>query len=322
MSEIPAISVVIPCYNTERYVGEAIESALDQTYSSVEVIVIDDGSTDGSLEVIRSFGARIRWETGPNRGACAARNRGLALARGELIQFLDADDLLHPEKLERMAPLASDPTTGMVYCDGVNVDPETGKHLRDHCYPLESSDPIIYHTLGAALSPCAPLHKIGYIKEVGGFHEGLPSSQDRDLHIRIACYGIPLTYLSEVLYTTRTLKTGISQTKVKCGDETLEIVRRAKEILRNKNRLTDARAEALAGMLSRVARSCIRSGYLRRACRYLREAKRLHPSRGLRFVYPGRARKIAPLIGMLPTELLVVIDEMCRALARRLMIKR
>ena len=71
----PLISIVIPCYNAERYVGEAIRSALSQTYPNVEIIVIDDGSTDGSLDVIRSFGGAIRWETGPNRGGCAARNR-------------------------------------------------------------------------------------------------------------------------------------------------------------------------------------------------------------------------------------------------------
>ena len=98
MSKTPLVSIVIPCYNAERYVGEAIESALDQTYPHKEVIVIDDGSTDSSLEVIRSFGNHLRWETAPNRGGSAARNRGLELARGELIQFLDADDLLHARK--------------------------------------------------------------------------------------------------------------------------------------------------------------------------------------------------------------------------------
>ena len=69
-----------------------------KTYPAVEVVVIDDGSTDNSLDVIKSFGDRIIWENGPNRGACVARNRGLALAGGEYVQFLDADDILFPEK--------------------------------------------------------------------------------------------------------------------------------------------------------------------------------------------------------------------------------
>src|ERR1035437_936377 len=93
------VSIIIPCFNAERWISEAIQSCLDQTYQPIEVIVIDDGSTDKSLEVIKSFGDKIRWETGPNRGGCAARNRGIKLANGSYLQFLDADDLLHPNKI-------------------------------------------------------------------------------------------------------------------------------------------------------------------------------------------------------------------------------
>ncbi|HWP40292.1 MAG TPA: glycosyltransferase family A protein, partial [Tepidisphaeraceae bacterium] len=95
------VSVIIPCFNCARFVGEAIRSALNQTYEPLEVIVVDDGSTDDSRQIIRSFGNRIRWEFQANHGACAARNRGLELSRGEFIQFLDADDLLHADKLRR-----------------------------------------------------------------------------------------------------------------------------------------------------------------------------------------------------------------------------
>lgn len=78
----PSVSIVIPCYNAEAYIAESIDSALGQTYPNCEVIVIDDGSTDGSLEVIKSFGNRIRWRYGPNEGGCAARNRGVKVSRG------------------------------------------------------------------------------------------------------------------------------------------------------------------------------------------------------------------------------------------------
>ena len=93
------ISVIIPCYNAERWVGRAIESVLDQQGLAVEVIVVDDGSTDGSLDVIKSFGDRIRWETGPNRGGCAARNRGTELSFAPFLHFLDADDYLEGDFL-------------------------------------------------------------------------------------------------------------------------------------------------------------------------------------------------------------------------------
>jgi glycosyltransferase involved in cell wall biosynthesis len=94
------VSILIPCYNAERWVGEAIESALAQTWPEKEVLVIDDGSTDRSLEVIQRYRGRIRWETGPNRGSNTARNRLLELSAGEWLQYLDADDYLRPNKVQ------------------------------------------------------------------------------------------------------------------------------------------------------------------------------------------------------------------------------
>jgi glycosyltransferase involved in cell wall biosynthesis len=318
MTATPTVSVVIPCCNCERYVGEAIESALAQTYANVEVIVIDDGSTDGSLEVIRSFGERIRWETGPNRGASAARNRGLALARGELIQFLDADDLLHPEKLARMVPIASDPATGMVFCDGVKVDPQTGEHIKSLEWPIGSADPVVYMAESQVLTP-APLHKAWQLREVGGFREDLPCAHDRDLHLRLACHGLPFTRLPEVLYTVRQLPGGLSWSIVRTADQVLGIVKGAEGILRERNALTDARAEALAGMLAGRARFYFRHGYLLRAYRYIREARRLHATAGLRLAYPGRATHVALFLGLFATEPLTMIDDAWRSLVRRLL---
>src|SRR5438105_8509460 len=90
------ISILIPCFNAEKWVGQAIESSLAQTWPDKEVIVIDDGSTDSSLEVIKGFGDKIKLETGPNRGGNAARNGLLKLSQGDWIQYLEADDYLRP----------------------------------------------------------------------------------------------------------------------------------------------------------------------------------------------------------------------------------
>jgi glycosyltransferase involved in cell wall biosynthesis len=98
MSEAaPSISVIIPCWNAERWISRAIQSVLDQNYPNLEIIIVDDGSTDNSLEIVKSFGDKVRWQTGPNRGACAARNTGLAMANSAYIMFLDADDELGPK---------------------------------------------------------------------------------------------------------------------------------------------------------------------------------------------------------------------------------
>lgn len=97
----PLVSIIIPCYNAERWLAETLESALAQTWTAKEILVINDGSTDSSLAVAQQYTTRgVRVIDQPNRGASAARNHGLRLARGDFIQFLDADDLLAPNKIE------------------------------------------------------------------------------------------------------------------------------------------------------------------------------------------------------------------------------
>lgn len=93
------ISVIIPVYNREKYVSEAIESVLKQTYQFLDIIVIDDGSTDKSAEIIKSFGSKIRYFYQENSGISSALNHGLKVAKGEFIAFLDSDDLWTENKL-------------------------------------------------------------------------------------------------------------------------------------------------------------------------------------------------------------------------------
>ena len=98
----PLVSILVPCHNAAAWLGETLDSALAQTWPCCEIVVIDDGSTDDSLARARAFEARgVRVAAQPNRGASAARNHALRLSRGEFIQFLDADDLLAPDKIER-----------------------------------------------------------------------------------------------------------------------------------------------------------------------------------------------------------------------------
>lgn len=110
MTHEPALGVscIVPVYNGAAYLGEAVESIWDQTYEPLEVIVVDDGSTDATAAAAQRLGARIRYVRQDNAGPAAARNHGVSLARGELIAFLDADDLWHPEKLARQAARFSD----------------------------------------------------------------------------------------------------------------------------------------------------------------------------------------------------------------------
>src|SRR5690606_8261428 len=170
----PLVSVIIPCYNGEQFVGAAIESALTQTYPHKEVIVIDDGSIDRSVDIIRSFGRRVRWESGRNSGACAARNRGLTLANGEFVQFLDADDVLLPDKLElQVAHSAETSVDEVSICLGRT---ENGDPYLDWQYGrllTGDRDPVDF-VLGGILSTTAPLHRRSFLVRIGGFDPSLP----------------------------------------------------------------------------------------------------------------------------------------------------
>lgn len=130
-SEGPLVTAVIPVYNGEALVGDAIRSVLAQTYSRVECVVVDDGSTDRSAAVAASFGPRVRVIRQPNGGVASARNAGVAAATGELVAFLDADDYWLPEKLEKQVRCwQARPWAGLVFTGFAMAKPG-GR--RPHC---------------------------------------------------------------------------------------------------------------------------------------------------------------------------------------------
>jgi glycosyltransferase involved in cell wall biosynthesis len=123
MKTNPTVSVIIPAYNRAQWIGASIQSVLDQTYTDYEIIVVDDGSTDDTAEVIRAFTDRVRYVYQENGGAAAARNRGMRESRGEYLAFLDSDDLFMPEKLQKQVEyLQHNPHIGMVYSAYSNID--------------------------------------------------------------------------------------------------------------------------------------------------------------------------------------------------------
>lgn len=189
------VSIIVPCFNKRDYVAQAIESALAQTHCC-EVIVIDDGSTDGSLDVVKSFDGKIYWETGPNRGGSAARNRGLEVATGDWIQFLDADDILPPEKIAlQLAALGSAATDKMALCpwsylhdDGSVESPDARRYWRD--YPDGLSLLIDMWTFGGFFPPHAWLTPRVLIERSGHWDTRLTGDDDGEFFGRLlACSG-------------------------------------------------------------------------------------------------------------------------------------
>jgi glycosyltransferase involved in cell wall biosynthesis len=177
------VSIIIPCYNSEDFIHESIQSCINQTYRNCEVIVINDGSTDSSLKKITQFESQVKIIDQPNRGGCAARNKGLECARGKYIQFLDADDVLEPECVEKkITSLRSD---AEIVCSRLKTlegyDPERMTYF----WVLKSynHETMLMH---GTPQTAAPLHYKDDLMNIGGFKAGLPFAQEYDLHLRLA----------------------------------------------------------------------------------------------------------------------------------------
>jgi glycosyltransferase involved in cell wall biosynthesis len=203
MDDNPLVSILIPCYNNEKYVGEAIESALNQSYPKVEVIVVDDGSADGSLEVIKSYGARIAWRTGFNRGACAARNTAFKLSKGKFIQFLDADDILLPMKIEKQLPDLLSGLADVVVCKGALFgDGRPDRPIKKPTPDPAGFDPVEY-VIKFPLGTERPLYRRTFVEMVHGYRENVPRGQDWDFNVRIAAAGARFSLVDEILVRHR-----------------------------------------------------------------------------------------------------------------------
>jgi len=176
------VSIVIPCFNAASTIGATIDSALSQGNVLRDVVVIDDGSTDDSLAIARSFEPRVRVLTGSNRGVSAARNRGIASTAGEWILFLDADDLLVPRTLARRLKTAEGTGADVIVCDW--------QEFFDH------GDGTVDRTVGSVdlealsgsigtgfvadiwVTTAALLYRRSLVEKIGGFREDLPVIQD------------------------------------------------------------------------------------------------------------------------------------------------
>lgn len=183
----PSVSVVIPSHNRRRLLSRALVSVLAQTRPAEEVIVIDDGSTDGTAEAIAEELPEVRLVRQDHAGVSRARNLGIGFAHGDWIAFLDSDDEWLPHKLEQQVAVATDPRCPpLIHCDelwlrnGRRVNPRRrhrkhGGWIYAHCLPL------------CCISPSAAMIRRDVLLEAGGFDETLPACEDYDLWLRLCC---------------------------------------------------------------------------------------------------------------------------------------
>ncbi len=182
---MPTVSVIIPTYNRAAFVTEAIDSVLAQTFRDVELIVVDDGSTDDTRDRLAAYGERIRLVCEENHGVSHARNVGIRAARGEYIALLDSDDLWLPKKLEtQVAVMNAQPDLQLCHTEeiwirrGVRVN-QMKKHQKHGGYIFPNCLPF------CVISPSSVMIRRALFDDVGYFDESLPACEDYDLWLRI-----------------------------------------------------------------------------------------------------------------------------------------
>lgn len=242
------VSILIPCHNAEEWVAQAIESALSQTWFEKEVIVVDDGSTDRSLDEIRKFDGRILWESGPRRGANAARNRLLELACGKWLQYLDADDYLAPEKVAaQMKYVETVPETDVVFSP-VTLEYQIGIDVRREEFDIrEPNDPWILLARWYLPQTGAALWRRKALLDVGGWKMDQPCCQEHELYLRLLMAGKNFVYCERTGAVYRQFGKGTLSTRdiAEVHRRRLEIERQAEDFLRDCGGLTPQRMRAI-----------------------------------------------------------------------------
>ena len=191
MIKTPTVSVIIPTYNRAHLIGKAVKSVLNQTYQDFEIIVVDDGSTDNTEEVMKSFNNfKIRYIChSDNRGISVARNIGIRASRGEYIALLDSDDEWLPEKLDKQVDVLQNesPEVGVVCSWSYNID-EKGNYISKRCLPKKGG--YIYEDLLSTNPISVPtvLIRKECFNRVSLFDDLLNAQEDWDMWIRIAKY--------------------------------------------------------------------------------------------------------------------------------------
>lgn len=183
----PLVTVIIPTYNRVRFLKEAIDSVLSQDFKNFELIVVDDGSTDNTFELLSEYRDSIKFLKQNNKGVSAARNRGIAEAKGELIAFLDSDDLWLPGKLAAQLEFFQSYPDALI-CQTEEIWIRSGKRVNPKKRHKKFSGMIFEQSLPLCIvSPSAVMARTSLFEKVGLFDENLPACEDYDLWLRVSC---------------------------------------------------------------------------------------------------------------------------------------
>mgnify|MGYP001558940534 FL=1 len=269
----PLVSIVIPAYNHCGYLREAIESVLAQTYRNVELIVIDDGSTDDTQRVLEAYGERFYWESQENMGQSRTLNKGWGMAKGDILAYLSADDVLMPDAVAKsVACLQQNPDAVLSYCNTNFIDPQS-RVIRGVTAPDYS-----YHDMVATVT-CPTSTGAFFLRsafsKTGGWDPQMRHHPDYDCWLRLGLHG-RFVHIDETLGAFRIHggSQSFSQTSVETAEEMLRIMTKFYALPQLPADILLARNEAFAGAHLLVAQLHLRAARYLPAMRELRAVAR------------------------------------------------
>jgi glycosyltransferase involved in cell wall biosynthesis len=288
---VPAVSVIIPAYNQAGFLAGAIRSALAQDFADLEVIVVDDGSTDATRAVAENVAdARVRYVHQENRGLSAARNTGIRLARGAFLTFLDSDDEFLGDKLTvLMAAFDENPRLGLVAGHAILVD-DVGRPLNEtfeRALPADTSELL----LGNPLHVGSVLLRAEWQERVGLFDERLRSYEDWDLWLRLARAGCPMGSVSRPVSLYRFHREQMTRLGAQMTTACFAVLDKTYEEEMLPARWRARQNEAYSRAYLRAAAQAYTAGELRAAGNYMAAAVRLNPQ-----LCAGNAELLAQLV--------------------------
>jgi glycosyltransferase involved in cell wall biosynthesis len=193
----PGVSILVPCFNAEPWIAQCIQSALCQTHNPIELIVLDDGSTDGTVSAVQRAGGPVRLIRGRHAGANAARNLLMHEASGEWLQFLDADDFLLPTKIERqLDALVAFPDADVLYSPMLLLSSATGR--TELFATPEMTDPLVCFAQWGGYQTSSMLFRKAALIHAGGWREGQPHCQEHELLLRLLMSGKRVEFVDAV----------------------------------------------------------------------------------------------------------------------------
>lgn len=290
----PLVTIVTPVYNAELYIEECIESVCAQSYSKIEHVVIDDGSNDGTLDILEQY-PKIRLIQQTRGGATVARNRGIAKATGTYVVFLDADDILERDAVARQVEQLehlSDEEIGYGYQEVFN-----GEGVRKVCKREQESsyEPYLMDLIFRNVVTSLSLYPLSALQSVGGFDERMTSRQEWNLNLKLAVAGYRFKYRDIFIYRQRYHNSPdrISNRKL-VAEKEIQNMEYAYEALRevDDQRVTDA----WATYIWEIGRQFVFAGDATGARKMFRYAKQVSPAGYKRYLTP-KYRKLAALLG-------------------------